>query len=180
MVYPVRLMGAEKKLGCTCVSVGSEVGADVRAPNVASSVGRALESVLRFFEFSTTPPPSATELGEAFVAAEAKAAGIESSLSCAEGGNVRNAVANMPKLQGRLDRSAGLLGRIFSGIPAIRKVSLKGAGVQQHLVSNSLSVSDFDLLRVVGKGAFGKVMLVRKKRGQVFHLYFMFQMMNFD
>jgi len=36
-------------------------------------------------------------------------------------------------------------------------------------VSSSLSVSDFDLLRVVGKGAFGKVMLVRKKHGQVIY-----------
>jgi serine/threonine protein kinase len=34
-----------------------------------------------------------------------------------------------------------------------------------HGGSKELSVSDFDLLKVVGKGAFGKVMLVRKKQG---------------
>lgn len=28
-----------------------------------------------------------------------------------------------------------------------------------------LTIEDFDLLKVVGKGAFGKVMLVRKKEG---------------
>lgn len=167
----MRLLGAENKLGCACVSVGSEVGANVRAPNVASSVGRALESVLRFFEFATNPPPLATELGEAFVAAEAKAAGVELSMSRVDGGRVRNAVASMPKIQNHLNRSVGFLGRIFSGVPTFRTVSLKRAGVQQHMVSNSLSVSDFDLLRVVGKGAFGKVMLVRKKRGQVAHLH---------
>ena len=39
-------------------------------------------------------------------------------------------------------------------------------------LSNKLRVKDFDLLRVVGKGAFGKVMLVRKKtepnKGEIF------------
>merc|ERR1712054_12291 len=70
--YPVRLLGAEAKLGCTCLSVGSEVASDLVAPNVASSVCRALDSVLRFFEFATCPPTTATELGEAYAAAEAK------------------------------------------------------------------------------------------------------------
>lgn len=32
-----------------------------------------------------------------------------------------------------------------------------------HELEESLSVTDFDLLKVVGKGAFGKVMLVRKR-----------------
>ena len=32
-------------------------------------------------------------------------------------------------------------------------------------VNDKLTVNDFDLLKVVGKGAFGKVMLVRKKGG---------------
>jgi len=63
-------------------------------------------------------------------------------------------------------RVGGYFGRIFSsGFPG-RTSQSKKAGVQQHLVSRSLTVSDFDLLRVVGKGAFGKVMLVRKKHSQ--------------
>ena len=51
--YPIRLLGAEKKLGCTCLSVGTEAGEDQAAPNVAISVGRALGSVLRFFDFAS-------------------------------------------------------------------------------------------------------------------------------
>lgn len=166
--YPVRLFGTEAKLGCTCISVGSEIGADPSAPNVASSVGRALDSVLRFFEFATRPPATATELGEAFAAAEAKAAGINGFMLRAEAGKARNAGmdAAMPNSI-RSRRLGGLFGRLFSSSPALRSSSTKKSGVQQHIVSSSLTVSDFDLLRVVGKGAFGKVMLVRKKQDQV-------------
>mmetsp|Transcript_8627 Transcript_8627/g.29539 ORF Transcript_8627/g.29539 Transcript_8627/m.29539 type:complete len:308 (-) Transcript_8627:773-1696(-) len=163
--YPVRLMGAEEKLGCACLSVGSEIGADVLAPNVASSVGRSLDSVMRFFEFAASPPPAATELGEAFAATEAKAAGLEAANSRVQGGKARNAVAIVPSTQNQINRSLGFIGRLLFGTRA-RCVASKKAGVQHHVVSSSLSVSDFDLLRVVGKGAFGKVMLVRKKHGQ--------------
>ena len=37
--------------------------------------------------------------------------------------------------------------------------------MQRTATSGELNVQDFDLLKVVGKGAFGKVMLVRKKKG---------------
>jgi len=162
--YPVRLLGAEAKLGCACISVGSEVGANLIAPNVASSVGRALDSVWRFFDFATRPPAAATELGAAFAVAEAKAANIDSSLTCIEGGKARNAATSPTQTPRRVH--VGLLSRLFGSHYTIRSGPSKKSGVQKHVVSSSLSVSDFDLLRVVGKGAFGKVMLVRKKDGQ--------------
>ena len=106
---------------------------------------------------------TATELGEAFAAAEVKAAGIESCMSRADGGKSRNAELVVVSDPIHRQRVGGYFGRIFSsGFPG-RTSQSKKAGVQQHLVSRSLTVSDFDLLRVVGKGAFGKVMLVRKK-----------------
>ena len=135
-------------------------------PNVASSVGRALDSILRFFEFATCPPKTATELGEAFAAAEAKAAGLEDCISCADGGKARNVGLVTRSEAVRSRRLGGLLGRIFSSSFSSRTGQSKKSCIQ-HIVSNSLSVSDFDLLRVVGKGAFGKVMLVRKKHSQV-------------
>jgi hypothetical protein len=165
--YPIRLLGAEKKLGCTCLSVGTEVGEDEAAPNVAISVGRALDSVLRFFDFASSPPATATELGEAFAAAEAKAFGVDSLRSCAEGGRARNAGLLMASGPMRSRQPEGLLSRIFANRGYGRRGLSKKSGVQQHRFTSSLSVFDFDLLRVVGKGAFGKVMLVRKRQGQV-------------
>jgi serum/glucocorticoid-regulated kinase 2 len=130
-------------------------------------VGRALDSVLRFFEFAARPPATATELGEAFAAAEAKAAGVKGFMSCAEDGKARNAgMGSAAPNSIRARRAGGLLRRLFSSSPTLCTGSSKKSSVQQHVVSSSLTVSDFDLLRVVGKGAFGKVMLVRKKQDQ--------------
>ena len=154
---------AEEKLGCPCLFVGSE--GQAITPNVASSVGRAFGSVMRFFRFATDPPPAAIELGESFAAVEAKAAGISTSVSSTDGGKTRSANANIPQVEHRGGSSTTLLGRIYSLTVSLSRPSAKKSSVQQHTFSSSLSVSDFDLLRVVGKGAFGKVMLVRKKRG---------------
>jgi len=152
------------------MSVGSESCDDAMVPNVASSVGRALMSILRFFDFASNPPSAATELGAAFAALEAKTAGISTEVSAVEGGKIRNAILSTPAVQASRRGSAGLLGRIFLNVPRLYPFSSsKKSTTKQHILSSSLSVSDFDLLRVVGKGAFGKVMLVRKKHGYAQH-----------
>jgi hypothetical protein len=51
----------------------------------------------------------------------------------------------------------GMFRRMFSGLTG---------GVESHSMDQRMKVTDFDLLKVVGKGAFGKVMLVRKKAGK--------------
>lgn len=43
-----------------------------------------------------------------------------------------------------------------------QSVDSKGQGQYAHF-SNKLTINDFDLLKVLGKGSFGKVMLVKKK-----------------
>mmetsp|Transcript_8694 Transcript_8694/g.35831 ORF Transcript_8694/g.35831 Transcript_8694/m.35831 type:complete len:497 (-) Transcript_8694:1070-2560(-) len=163
--YPFRLLGTEEKLGCPCVSVGIANDSSItQEPNVAESVGLALESVLRFFEFAESPPAVTAELGAAFSAAEATRLGLDPCRACAPGGGARNAGAHSadPTIKhAHQSNGAGLLARMFTP-----SKSSKRPGIEQHVVSNSLTVADFDLLRVVGKGAFGKVMLVRKKANQ--------------
>jgi len=52
---------------------------------------------------------------------------------------------------------SGMFKRMMSGLTGT---------VSEHSMDQRMKVSDFDLLKVVGKGAFGKVMLVRKKAGK--------------
>lgn len=47
------------------------------------------------------------------------------------------------------------------------------AGGEYALFSNKLTIEDFDLLKVLGKGSFGKVMLVKKKDDATATLYAM-------
>ena len=55
---------------------------------------------------------------------------------------------------------------IFSRISSMFRTSTGGGSASSAYKSNGeLGVNDFDLLKVVGKGAFGKVMLVRKRQG---------------
>lgn len=159
----MRLLETEEKLGCACVSVGSDQKSLEQAvPNVASSVDRAFEHVLRFFAFAESPPNTATELGEAFAHAEAKRLGLDRACARAPCGLSRSTEPRPEKaVQKAYASSSGLLTRILTPLRATKR-----SGIEQHVVSNNLTVSDFDLLRVVGKGAFGKVMLVRKKANQ--------------
>mmetsp|Transcript_5547 Transcript_5547/g.17493 ORF Transcript_5547/g.17493 Transcript_5547/m.17493 type:complete len:614 (-) Transcript_5547:923-2764(-) len=161
--YPKRLFTREEKLGCTCLSVGTAMSDTFQSDkNVAASVGLALESVMRFFVFSESPPEDATELGVAFAKAEAKRVGFHSA-TLQEGSsfNKRNATPQPVFMSASIPRASPFFLRWLA-----TSRHAKCAGVEQHIVSNSLTVADFDLLRVVGKGAFGKVMLVRKRKHQ--------------
>jgi hypothetical protein len=127
---------------------------------------------MRFFKFAASPPQAAIELGEAFAAAEVKAARVEITISSAESGKMRSAPTRISRSQDTCSYSKNFMGRLLAGVPSLRSSNTKSSNtksssVKQHTFSGSLSVTDFDLLRVVGKGAFGKVMLVRKKHGHV-------------
>ena len=164
--YPVRLASAEEKLGVSCVSVGLDQNSD--EPNAAASIGLAMDHVLRFFHFAET---QRAPVVEAFIAKEGSRLQLDPSQGLPTTKKASPAANAAPKSDdgggpevassGTQQPSSGLFARVFGG-------SSKGKrpGIEQHVVSNSLTVSDFDLLRVVGKGAFGKVMLVRKKANQ--------------
>lgn len=58
--------------------------------------------------------------------------------------------------------------------PAIKKVEAKSDGISNyHSYDSKLSINDFDLLKVLGKGSFGKVMLVKRKGAKEDKLYAM-------
>lgn len=155
--YPTRLKEREAKLGCPCVSVGCKAATSQKGElNVASSIGLSLESAFRLFEFAENHSLGTCELGIAFAQKEARMLGMPTE-ELQSDGSTRDFLASQK--ENVQCKSQPITGRFLSRMFA----SSKSSGVEQHAVSTSLTVSDFDLLRVVGKGAFGKVMLVRKK-----------------
>lgn len=135
---------------------------EIEEANVAASVDLALGSVLRFFEFAEVMTAGADEVATAFAKAEATRAGM--LVETVDRSNHANDARTVPGPDAKcaLQRSRAGGVRFFPRMFTSSRPS-KPAGVEQHVVSNSLTVGDFDLLRVVGKGAFGKVMLVRKR-----------------
>ena len=136
--YPAgyRLLLSKQKQGCTTLSLGA-LPDDVTS--VAWSVSCALPTAFSFFRHMAALPDGRVQASpepELFARAEARARGLVPD----------DATSPLPPPPAAHLRG---MGRDLVG----------GAG------SPPLTIFDFDLLRVVGKGAFGKVMLVRKRKG---------------
>lgn len=123
---------------------------------MAISVSLAFKNALRFFKFAEKARREVRALGAEFAHAEAIRVGLsdESAIAVHD--------SESPKTEVAANKSRKSTARLFSRLFAKSRLS-KPSGVEQHVITNALTVTDFDLLRVVGKGAFGKVMLVRKR-----------------
>mmetsp|Transcript_22774 Transcript_22774/g.26771 ORF Transcript_22774/g.26771 Transcript_22774/m.26771 type:complete len:700 (-) Transcript_22774:222-2321(-) len=132
------------RLGCVSISVGSMGEDDVK--NAAWSVQQALDSAFRYFIFSRTLTDGKTR-ASTFAASESKRLGIQAATS-------RN--MSMAAEEEEAGGITGMFRRMLSGF---------SGKVKNHDLDAKLKITDFDLLKVVGKGAFGKVMLVRKRSG---------------
>ena len=132
--YPARLSSTEEKLGCPCISVGvDDASRQGDEPNVAASVGLALKSALRFFQFAEAPPPGTYELGAAFACAEAKRVGLPAEKAVA---NVSNEAVTRIDKDSASHRNQKGGGRFLSRLFSPARTS-KPSGVEQHVVSNS-------------------------------------------
>ncbi len=144
-----------KKLGAICLSAGP---LPEDTPNVAFSIRNALDSAFRFFDHvhasDIRTGDEKGSLSRQFHSSEA----IKVLKIPAE-------EAVVPDPDDGDKRPEGLMSgmkKLFSWRHDPGKEPVDMDGISK---GHALGVKDFDLLKVVGKGAFGKVMLVRKKTG---------------
>jgi len=166
--------GTRVKLGCVALSVG-QMGAD-ETRNAAWSVGRAMPSVFRFYDYAVQHSGAEGPIGVAFAREEALVHHLDPATAVspapAEAGAAGDGAAGAAAAAGggadgkrasSRTKSPGMLSGMLRGL--LGRSRGEGSGVGDHDMDRGLTVNDFDLLKVVGKGAFGKVMLVRKKSG---------------
>ena len=169
------LAASVAKLGCSCLSIGAMPGGLL---NVSWTVSAALGSIFRFFSFVESgggggiargdivggSGDSGDSLAERFTSAEARklklafstAATIAPAPATEQGARAASA-----------DRSkGGFFWSLFKrGTKSSPEEHDSGAGCGNRAISSpanrefdrQLAVTDFDLIKVVGKGAFGKV-----------------------
>jgi tRNA A-37 threonylcarbamoyl transferase component Bud32 len=180
-----RLNYRRDKLGCTTLSLGLPPGASPDSiQNVATSIPLALESAFKYLEMAfgsvrnlavSYGAAAATEEGHTPDTAEVAVAPPDindfelgpSSPQPTADETAAPKVGIFSRLLGRKPAAnASGTDASSSSSPSARGVAKRASASDMNIGSEleeSLSVSDFDLLKVVGKGAFGKVMLVRKR-----------------
>ena len=186
------LVYRRERLGCTSLSLGLPDGVR-EVVNVASSAHLALNPVFQYLALAYQN--AGGSISENFSQALARESRLDASSAMVRV-NPQAEVAPSPSTAGKAAGGAsaepatpppapvGFLSRMFgssSKTPSGKASgggtpSTKGAGGGSASGENDdghLTVNDFDLLKIVGKGAFGKVMLVRKKQagggeGQVY------------
>lgn len=168
----------KRKIGVTSVSMGLPTG--VRdLTNVAVCVPMAIDSIFSYFTIcqqtaaggDTSVPPAelfvrkviADNLpGMSRKDATAVPVGAAGASAAAEEAGVPPPPGSPSTSARKSDTSPSVFSKLF-GFGSASKRSSGPSSSSPRDDPSSLSVTDFDLLRIVGKGAFGKVMLVRKK-----------------
>jgi len=178
-----RLPSVALRLGCTTISLGP-IPTEAEG-NTGWSPSAALEGAFRFLAMSTRAEERTRNLGKKFARAEARA--YDHDPAAAEytppGEEGEGAPAAAPAGKAAATSAGGgggggFFSRLFKRTGSGRRVDGGERGPnydptngpqasrEVHLTpEEALGVADFDLLKVVGKGAFGKVMMVRKKEG---------------
>jgi len=189
----VRLAYRKKRLGCLSLSLGVPPGVS-EVVNVAVAAHLAIDPVFTYLtmsrERSTAAAAgggvSATPLSEAFASymmthcsldvrasvqttnPNAEAMGDDGSPRASPSSPTAAAAqAEATKAQKHTSVFGRLMGAIGGSSSSTKSPSGSsgGKGSEPYREDGSLAVTDFDLLKIVGKGAFGKVMLVRKRAG---------------
>lgn len=151
-----RLSYRREKLGCLSLSLGLPEGQS-EVTNVAASVSMSVEPVFKYLAIAVEGHNVAMSFANKFAQSSGHSDPSKAEILTSPGteSDVLTAPSEAtPKQPAKL----GFFARLFSGSKSSEK--LPKVAEEEHI-----SVNDFDLLKIVGKGAFGKVMLVRKRHG---------------
>lgn len=174
-----RLNYRKEKLGCMALSLGMPPNVDEESmQNVAHAVSLALGPCFKFLSMGFSNSRNLTVSYSSVFATEEGLDASKAEIAQPESSNSQYEEDVVPAQT----QKVGIFGRLLgkgkpaptTSSPSQSKAAAKsggssgkssGNGSDVNIGSDSekLQVTDFDLLKVVGKGAFGKVMLVRKK-----------------
>ena len=160
--YGYRLEYTKAKLGILNISLGS-VNESPDASNVAFSYNAAVDPVYQYLEVAER----GGDISENFARIVAAQKGVKYEQACIDAA-ARKGDDDEDDQEERKSLASFSIYRFFSRFFGSSRQQLSDS-----MYNDSLKVEDFDLLKVIGKGAFGKVMLVRKKSSKSGKVYAM-------
>lgn len=160
--YGYRLEYTKAKLGILNISLGS-VNESPDASNVAFSYNAAVDPVYQYLEVAER----GGDISENFARIVAAQKGVKYEQACIDAA-ARKGDNDEDDQEERKSLASFSIYRFFSRFFGSSRQQLSDS-----MYNDSLKVEDFDLLKVIGKGAFGKVMLVRKKSSKSGKVYAM-------
>lgn len=160
--FGYRLEYTKAKLGVLNISLGS-VNESPEESNVSRSYNAAVDPVFQYLEVAE----NGGDIAENFARIVASQKGLKYEQAIIE---------VFPKRgDGSEDDEERKSQASFSIYRFLSRFFMKGSSqnITDSMYDDTLKVEDFDLLKVIGKGAFGKVMLVRKKTSKSGRVYAM-------
>lgn len=148
-----RLGYRKEQLGCTCISLGLPPGV-TEVKNVANSVLMGIDVVFKYLTLAESGGPVSKNFGVVMArdhGLDATTAVVMVNPNSNEDSNgVFDSASNPTKAETPPEK-VGFFARIFGGSKS------NAANNRSKSEEEKLTVNDFDLLKIVGKGAFGKV-----------------------
>lgn len=151
----------KEALGCNSFSLGLPPG-ESEVKNVASSVSLGINAVFKYLSIAESGGPVCANFAKVI----AEENGLDPSSAVVSVNPVpADALPPPPGESTKMGTNntpppkQGFFAKLFGGSTKNQPIKNTNSGDNE----DKLTVADFDLLKIVGKGAFGKVMLVRKK-----------------
>lgn len=153
------------QLGCLSLSAGEPRGIEQKSSNTAWTIAASMDTVFAFFESARGSMPDDPMEDELLMDEMSRLSQYAHAGAAAAVAMSSYQKEHFEDAEMLVEEDSTVMHTGSSSSSSSSSGSTRNAR-RSMVISTSMSVNDFDLLSVVGKGAYGKVFLAKKKSGR--------------